>query len=63
MAPYTRFNDGGCDSKGRFFAGTIYNKEHGIPGQLYRYDPSIMTAEVVDEGPFTASELVLLYYS
>ncbi|KIM48124.1 hypothetical protein M413DRAFT_418212 [Hebeloma cylindrosporum] len=54
-APFTRFNDGGCDSKGRFFAGTIYNQERGIPGQLYRYDPSTMIAEVVDEGPFTDS--------
>ncbi|PPR00488.1 hypothetical protein CVT24_005548 [Panaeolus cyanescens] len=26
-APFTRFNDGACDSKGRFFAGTIENKE------------------------------------
>lgn len=54
-APFTRFNDGGCDSEGRFFAGTIYNQERGIPGQLYRYDPSTMIAEVVDEGPFTVS--------
>jgi len=54
-APFTRFNDGGCDSEGRFFAGTIYNEERGIPGQLYRYDPSTMVAEVVDEGPLTAS--------
>lgn len=54
-APFTRFNDGGCDSEGRFFAGTICNQERGIPGQLYRYDPSTMITEVVDEGPFTAS--------
>ncbi|KAF8078536.1 hypothetical protein FPV67DRAFT_1663259 [Lyophyllum atratum] len=52
--PYTRFNDGGCDSKGRFFAGTIYSKEHGVPGKLYRYDPNDGTSKVVDEGPFTA---------
>lgn len=53
--PYTRFNDGGCDSKGRFFAGTIYSKEQGVPGKLYRYDPNDGTSTVVDEGPFTDS--------
>jgi len=53
--PFTRFNDGACDSKGRFFAGTIYNPEKGIPGKLYRYDPETNTCDVVDEGPFTDS--------
>ncbi|TFK41074.1 regucalcin [Crucibulum laeve] len=52
---YIRFNDGACDSKGRFFAGTIYSKEHGIPGKLYRFDPSDDSCEIVDEGPFTDS--------
>ena len=51
--PFIRFNDGGCDSKGRFFAGTIYNKDKGISGKLYRYDPSIGSCEIVDKGPFT----------
>ena len=50
---YTRFNDGGCDSKGRFFAGTIFSKDHGVAGKLYRYDPADGTCIVVDEGPFT----------
>jgi len=54
--PFTRFNDGGCDSEGRFFAGTIQNAEKGIPGKLYRYDPATQACDVVDEGPFTASE-------
>ncbi|KAG5648062.1 hypothetical protein DXG03_007097 [Asterophora parasitica] len=54
-APHTRFNDGACDSIGRFFAGTIYSKEHGVPGKLYRYDPNNDTCVVVDEGPFTDS--------
>ncbi|KAF8642317.1 hypothetical protein AX16_009587 [Volvariella volvacea WC 439] len=53
--PYTRFNDGGCDSKGRFFAGTIYSKEHGVTGKLYKYDPADGSCEVVDDGPFTDS--------
>ncbi|KAJ3568794.1 hypothetical protein NP233_g5477 [Leucocoprinus birnbaumii] len=53
--PYTRFNDGACDSKGRFFAGTLYSPKHGIPGRLYRYDPSDKTCAIADPGPFTDS--------
>ncbi len=53
--PHTRFNDGSCDSQGRFFAGTLYNEKMGIAGKLYRYDPATKACEVVDEGPFTAS--------
>ncbi|KAF9532010.1 hypothetical protein CPB83DRAFT_848183 [Crepidotus variabilis] len=53
--PHTRFNDGACDSKGRYFAGTIYDNEKGVPGKLYRYDPETATCHVVDEGPFTDS--------
>jgi hypothetical protein len=59
--PFTRFNDGGCDSKGRFFAGTIYNKDKGISGKLYRYDPSIGSCEIVDKGPFTVCFCYVLY--
>ncbi|KAH9486855.1 Regucalcin [Psilocybe cubensis] len=53
--PFTRFNDGACDSKGRFFAGTLYNPAKGIPGQLFRFDPTTNTCKIVDEGPFTDS--------
>lgn len=52
---HTRFNDGACDSKGRFFAGTLYSPNHGIPGRLYRYDPVDKTCTVADPGPFTVS--------
>jgi len=38
-----------------FFAGTIQSKEGDIPGQLYRFDPSNGTTDIVDEGPFTDS--------
>ena len=48
-----RFNDGACDSKGRFFAGTISSRDNGIPGQLWRYDPADDSCVVVDDGPFT----------
>ncbi|KAL0951075.1 hypothetical protein HGRIS_007813 [Hohenbuehelia grisea] len=52
---FIRFNDGGCDSSGRYIAGTIYSKEHNIPGRLYRYDPRDDSCLVLDEGPFTDS--------
>ncbi|KAJ8702707.1 hypothetical protein PTI98_001403 [Pleurotus ostreatus] len=53
--PFVRFNDGGCDSRGRYFAGTIESKDPDIPGQLFRYDPSDGSCVAVDEGPFTDS--------
>ncbi|KAI0034317.1 SMP-30/Gluconolaconase/LRE-like region-domain-containing protein [Vararia minispora EC-137] len=53
--PYTRFNDGACDSEGRFFIGTMFSKEKGIPGVLYKFDPKDMSCVVVDPGPFTDS--------
>jgi sugar lactone lactonase YvrE len=58
-AEYTRFNDGACDSKGRFFAGTVYDKERGVPGQLWRYDPADRSCSVVDPGPFTVRHFCL----
>ncbi|TFK77017.1 regucalcin [Pluteus cervinus] len=54
-APHTRFNDGACDSQGRFFAGTVFSEQHGVTGKLYCYDPALGTCEVVDPGPFTDS--------
>ncbi|KAJ7706086.1 SMP-30/Gluconolaconase/LRE-like region-domain-containing protein [Mycena rosella] len=53
--PYTRFNDGACDSQGRFFAGTVYDKERSVPGQLWKYDPANGSCSLVDPGPFTDS--------
>ena len=50
---HVRFNDGACDPQGRFVAGTLFSKEHDVPGQLYRYDPSVDKCEVLDPGPFT----------
>ncbi|EJF67034.1 hypothetical protein DICSQDRAFT_142608 [Dichomitus squalens LYAD-421 SS1] len=53
--PYTRFNDGACDQQGRFVAGTLYNPERGVPGQLYIYDPARGVCDVLEPGPFTDS--------
>ncbi|KAJ7619117.1 SMP-30/Gluconolaconase/LRE-like region-domain-containing protein [Mycena polygramma] len=48
----TRFNDGACDSQGRFFAGTVYDQEQG---QLWKYDPADRSCSLADPGPFTDS--------
>ncbi|KAH9837125.1 uncharacterized protein C8Q71DRAFT_706698 [Rhodofomes roseus] len=53
--PFTRFNDGACDSKGRYVAGTMASKDPYIPGQLYIYDPADNSSRVIDHGPFTDS--------
>ncbi|MGH7214390.1 MAG: SMP-30/gluconolactonase/LRE family protein [Tepidisphaeraceae bacterium] len=47
--PQTRFNDGACDAKGRFWAGTMTFK--GDPGQgaLYRLDPDHTVHKMVDK--------------
>ena len=54
---HTRFNDGACDSAGRFFAGTIASPEHNVSGELYRYDPAAKTCVKID-GPFTVGNVV-----
>ena len=36
--PDNRFNDGKCDAKGRYFAGTMDNNEEEITGSLYCFD-------------------------
>jgi sugar lactone lactonase YvrE len=46
-APARRMNDGGCDSGGRFWAGTMaYDFETGA-GALYRLDPDFTVTEMV----------------
>jgi len=39
--PYTRFNDGKCDRRGRFWAGTMDEGGPNTRGALYRLDPDI----------------------
>lgn len=55
--PFTRFNDGACDKNGRFVAGTLYDKEHEVPGQLYIYDAERDACELLEPGPFTVYRL------
>ena len=37
--PGNRFNDGKCDRRGRFFAGSMDDQESACTGTLYRLDP------------------------
>lgn len=37
--PSNRFNDGACDARGRFWAGTMDDEEKAPTGHLYRLDP------------------------
>lgn len=37
--PAIRYNDGKCDRQGRFWAGTMNDRERRPDGVLYRYDP------------------------
>ncbi|THV04858.1 hypothetical protein K435DRAFT_826674 [Dendrothele bispora CBS 962.96] len=52
---HCRFNDGGCDRLGRYFAGTVQSEDPPIPGKLWRFDPTDGSCVVMDEGPFTDS--------
>lgn len=46
--PAARFNDGGCDPSGRFWAGTMaYDSTPGA-GVLYRFDPDRTLTSVLD---------------
>jgi sugar lactone lactonase YvrE len=39
--PENRFNDGRCDRRGRFFAGTMSDVRRDPTGSLYRLDPDL----------------------
>lgn len=48
--PSIRFNDGGCDRRGRFYCGSMaYGKDGELPpaGSLYRLDPDGTTTVVI----------------
>jgi sugar lactone lactonase YvrE len=47
--PDNRFNDGKCDSHGRFWAGTMYNPETGeCTGSLYRLGVDLSYERILD---------------
>jgi sugar lactone lactonase YvrE len=45
--PYTRMNDGACDSRGRFWAGTMALAGDTRAAALYRLDPDLSVARVL----------------
>jgi sugar lactone lactonase YvrE len=49
LIPDNRFNDGKVDRSGRFWAGTMDNREEDARGSLYRLDPDL-SWRVIDDG-------------
>ena len=55
--PQNRFNDGRCDRRGRFWAGTLVPRGTPDPGgALYRLDPDYRYTRILD-GLFTSNGL------
>lgn len=46
--PGNRFNDGKCDPRGRFWAGTMDDAERERTGALYRFDPDGTCERLLD---------------
>lgn len=66
--PSNRFNDGKCDRKGRFWAGTMDFACVKSTGSLYRLNPDLICARidsgyVVTNGPAWSSDYRTLYHN
>ncbi|QQM29353.1 SMP-30/gluconolactonase/LRE family protein [Martelella lutilitoris] len=64
----TRLNDGKCDRRGRFFAGSMDMMEEGPKGALYRVDPDFSVTKVDDgiicsNGPCFAPDDRTFYFT
>ena len=63
----TRFNDGRCDAKGRFLAGTMYSPKDAFNGALYQFSQGKET--LIDQAAWTSNGLAfspdntIMYYS
>ena len=63
----TRFNDGRCDAKGRFMAGTMYAPKDAFKGALYQFDQG--QTKILDQAAWTSNGLAFspdnktMYYS
>ncbi|MBJ7554713.1 SMP-30/gluconolactonase/LRE family protein [Marinomonas spartinae] len=63
----TRFNDGRCDAKGRFLAGTMYSPKDAFKGALHQFTNGKQT--VIDQAAWTSNGLAfspdnkIMYYS
>ncbi|MBJ7537792.1 SMP-30/gluconolactonase/LRE family protein [Marinomonas transparens] len=63
----TRFNDGRCDAKGRFLAGTMYSPKDALKGALHQFSHGQET--LIDQAAWTSNGLAfspdnkIMYYS
>jgi sugar lactone lactonase YvrE len=65
---HNRFNDGKVDRQGRFWAGTMDDRERGSAGTLYRIDPNLDCTAidggyVITNGPAFSPDGRLMYHS
>lgn len=63
-----RINDGKCDRRGRFFAGSMDTMEEGANGALYRIDPDMSVHKVEDgiicsNGPCFSTDDKTFYFT
>jgi sugar lactone lactonase YvrE len=66
--PQNRLNDGKCDARGRFWAGTMHDPEQDPTGQLYRLDPDMNLERfemdfVVTNGPAWTGDGRTFYFT
>ena len=63
----TRFNDGRCDAKGRFLAGTMYSPKDAFNGALHQFEKG--QEKLLDQAVWTSNGLAfspdstIMYYS
>lgn len=63
----TRFNDGRCDAKGRFLAGTMYSPKDAFKGALHQFSDG--KENMIDQAAWTSNGLAfspdntIMYYS
>ena len=63
----TRFNDGRCDAKGRFLAGTMYSPKDAFKGALHQFSKG--NESLLDQAAWTSNGLAfspdntIMYYS
>lgn len=66
--PHNRFNDGKVDRQGRFWAGTMDDREKGAAGTLYRIDPDRASTAIdggygITNGPAFSPDGRRMYHS
>lgn len=66
--PDNRFNDGKVDRAGRFWAGTMDDRQRGSAGSLYRIDPGLSCTAIdggysITNGPAFSPDGRLMYHS